>query len=435
MSKSSRRPRSTRRSSRSVDLGAVDHGEFVNPAGVPADDVLDEEIDAPIPTAKAKTGATGTPEVVDEPTGVSDHQFRSTSDPDLAPPETETRRRRSKKRRTTAELVPEWEAATGTTTSTAEGAEDRAVDGRSSEGRGEKRSRVVVKKRRPRTRMESFFLKSPKIFTGILAILLVTIAIVGTYGLARTATDQGEVARDKAEISAKVNPSVDPEIAALIPEFLTSENEAGAAEALRQYLHADGWEAKLAFVRQPDEVRGRMMEWYGHPSHRGSDGPADLGEIRHRNQVVSAGRTFILLAAEVLPSHEVQYFAVEKAADDRFLVDWEVSEGYQPMPLEDFQRLKPTSDTSFRVRVKRHDYYNYGFSNPDEYVCYRLYYPGRDFELFGYVAVGSDVELAMDDVLEGGDAVNLIVRVRYPELPRDERQVIITDIDHPNWYR
>ena len=53
------------------------------------------------------------------------------------------------------------------------------------------------------------------------------------------------------------------------------------------------------------------------------------------------------------------YVALERMNDGSYLVDWEVSSGYQEMPLSEFCAQKTQSPKEFRFTVELTDYYNF----------------------------------------------------------------------------
>lgn len=228
---------------------------------------------------------------------------------------------------------------------------------------------------------------------------------------------------------------------------LTQYDLQGAEQAVRDFLAADGVEAKIPFVRQAGRVRPLMEKWYQNPEHPA--GPLQAGNVALQDKVGGEGEGmngfFIILAMTVYvpdplnPSstvEEMTYFSVEeirKGPTSRYLVDWETSTGYQEIPLETFKATMPPESYAFRVYVKSADYYNHGFEEL-EWQCVELYYPGRDFKLWGYVSRRTLEGRALLMRLENGWSGGIIAELQYPENPVSRDQVIVRRMIHDSWY-
>jgi len=237
-------------------------------------------------------------------------------------------------------------------------------------------------------------------------------------------------------------PVVEPPIDRAI---LTQYDEQGAVKAVKDFLAADGIGAKLPFVRQPERVRPLMERWY-----RGerNAGPLQAGEVTFRDKLGGeAGSTayFVMLA---MPVHvpdplnpgstygEQTFFAVEEIRDgpvSHYLVDWETSTGYQEMPLETFKATMPPEAWPFRIRMKEESYYNHGFSEL-EWQCVELYYPGRDFHLYGYISRNSLEGRALLPLVASERTAGVIAELAYPPDAASRDQVIVKRMLHPSWF-
>jgi hypothetical protein len=226
---------------------------------------------------------------------------------------------------------------------------------------------------------------------------------------------------------------------------LTSYDEQGAEKAVRAFLAADGIEAKLAFVRQAERIRPLMQEWY-----RGerTAGPLQAGEVSLRDKregPEGSGLYLVMVAMPVLVpdplsagsvKEESTFFAVEEIRQgpvSTYLVDWEVSTGYQALPLETFKATMPREPYPFRVFMKEEDFYNHGFTQA-EWQCVELYYPGRDFQLYGYISRNTPEGQKMLPLIEGGNKAGVIVELRYPEDSASRNQVIVKRLLHSSWF-
>ena len=267
-------------------------------------------------------------------------------------------------------------------------------------------------------------------FTAALGVIVAGVGIYGFY-----------VFRQKYEAPA-LPPITDPPIDRAV---LTQYDELGAEKAVRDFLAADGTEAKLAFVRQPERIRPLMKKWY-----RGerTAGPLQAGEITMRDKKGGdhgSTRYYVILAMPVyVPDplnpgstyEEMNFFAVEEirtGPDSTYLVDWETSTGYQEIPLETYKATMPPEPWPFRIYMKSDDYYNHDF-NELEWQCVALYYPGRDFNLYGYINRSSPEGRKLLGIIEGGNRVGIIAELAYPANPASRDQVIVKRMLHPSWF-
>ncbi len=294
-------------------------------------------------------------------------------------------------------------------------------------------TRKRVRRRRLSKGAALFFKRLTAMSRGLVAalgLLMVGAAVYGFY-----------VFRQKAEVTA-IPRALEPPIDRLV---LTSYDEQGAEKAVRDFLAADGMEAKLALVRQPDRIRPLMQDWY-----RGdrTAGPLQAGEVGLRDKSEGAegsGLYFVMLAMPVLVpdplnagslKEESTFFAVEEirqGLQSTYLVDWEVSTGYQQMPLETFKATMPPEPYPFRVFMKEEGYYNNGFAET-EWQCVELYYPGRDFQLYGYINRNSPEGQKMLPLIQDGNKAGVIAELKYPEDSASRNQVILKRLLHPSWF-
>ncbi|MEM7143673.1 MAG: hypothetical protein AAF591_00970 [Verrucomicrobiota bacterium] len=234
---------------------------------------------------------------------------------------------------------------------------------------------------------------------------------------------------------ALVQPEVNASGFMLEDTFLTSDMESGALAAIRDYLEADGWEAKLRFVRNPDALRPLMERYYSASNHDGLDAPSEAGEVIMRNEMMDNDRLFIKLALPIAPDQNIKFFAVERTPDNEYKVDWEVSEGYQEMPYAKFVEERPVEPRRFRVLAKRGDYYNYQFDDPQKHLCLELRYPGNpNFLLYGYIDPDSNFGKKIAQAVPYGMEASIILTLAYPEDSNDEKQVEIWELIADTWF-
>ena len=257
-------------------------------------------------------------------------------------------------------------------------------------------------------------------------------ACAGLYGI--------HVLRQKA---TDPEPGAPPAEIEIDRSIMTSADFEGAMSAVRSFLTADGVEAKLNFVRQPDRMRPLMESWY-RADH--SAAPVQCGEAGAMDKIRDRDDFYVLLNVPVLvpdplaPGSFLEtptYFAVQEireASKSVYLLDWEVSTGYQEMPLDTFMATMPKEPHIFRVKMREGGYYNHDFTE-DKWLCAELYYPGRpDFSLVGYIDRASPNGRALMPFAAGDAKSSLILELAYPENAVSRNQVVITKLIHPSWF-
>jgi hypothetical protein len=83
--------------------------------------------------------------------------------------------------------------------------------------------------------------------------------------------------------------------------------------------------------------------------------------------------------------------------------------------------------------MKADNYYNHGFSETD-WQCVALYYPGRDFHLYGYISRNSREGRDMLPLVAEGQSAGVIVELVYPSNPASRDQVIVKRLLHSSWF-
>ncbi len=141
------------------------------------------------------------------------------------------------------------------------------------------------------------------------------------------------------------------------------------------------------------------------------------------------------------PTLEKRRLVIERSDENTYLLDWENLVGYQKMSWDVFTETRPTEPQVFHAVVLPSDYHNNGFSNPREWMSWRLRHPANpDLDLYGYTRVDSEmtsqflretsIRLNAPDT---GTAVTL--RLAYPEGASEigKSQVEILEIVKRGW--
>ena len=93
---------------------------------------------------------------------------------------------------------------------------------------------------------------------------------------------------------------------------------------------------------------------------------------------------------------------------------------------------------SFRVLISEDDYYNWDFSSPAEFVCYRLSHPLDDGECFGYARRGSAAHQMLKQLIKKNTELGYrnskaILSLRSDQIGSKPKQVMIDAVDSEEW--
>lgn len=220
---------------------------------------------------------------------------------------------------------------------------------------------------------------------------------------------------------------------------------------VKKYFAAPTWQERIQFCRRPDEIRPLMAEWYKKPVKAGDasnvDGPQEVLRYANddpskalRKQLFMSSGVFVLLDLEMAPDHSSKFVAVEQIPAQNgqvtYLVDWEVTSGYQPMDIYTYKSDQPKDSKDFRVlaaAMNANGFYNYEFNDPKLWTAFSLTRPGEpDFSLVGYVPKNSALEREMLEQVQ--TEANIILRLKYPYQAVSRDQVLIEKIMHPTWF-
>ena len=223
------------------------------------------------------------------------------------------------------------------------------------------------------------------------------------------------------------------------PETIgVSHDGTAAGKAVVGFHGTKTWEEKLKYVINPEKVKPLMEKWYtDNPSHVYYDHItfAKDRDIDHN------GRHFVILGVQArkaegsaLDVHNF-FMAIEKRGD-HYLVDWEVSSGYQPMPMKQFMEEKPTDPLEFRLTFSSDDYFNYGFKK-DTYFCFKATYLGldKDDPIYVYGRRDNPDVQELDATLDFQPSIGVISMLKYPPNAPASDQVEMTEVVEMTWIK
>ncbi|MDB4491724.1 hypothetical protein N9260_01755 [bacterium] len=209
-------------------------------------------------------------------------------------------------------------------------------------------------------------------------------------------------------------------------------------ELLDRYFSAKTVTERLPYIRATMQVRP-IMEAY-----ELENGPEIYSGFTRDTVKAPApylDTAFFTVDVTLEPTYEKRRLVIERRDDNTYLLDWENLVGYQHMIWDAFTKARPTEPQAFSAVVLPSDYYNFHFSDPREWMGWRIRHPAKpDLDLYGYTRVDSNMT---DQFLretstrlnapDTGTAVTL--RLAYPEGASDLQasQVEIVEVIKRGW--
>ena len=205
-----------------------------------------------------------------------------------------------------------------------------------------------------------------------------------------------------------------------------------AAEVAQAFFRAADTDGKLQWVRGGTEARALAEAYFAaHPPQPINDAILTLG-------MTTRGITSLEFD---VPSQERRQLINVVERGGRMLVDWETSSLFQEANLKRLRETRPAASVRVAVKISQgpdDNYYNYGFTE-DQWVCYRLTYPGLVLDLYGYARrdtkehIELEALLSARELMDGGRSEAVILEVRYPEAARAANQVEIVRMLKDKW--
>jgi hypothetical protein len=208
-------------------------------------------------------------------------------------------------------------------------------------------------------------------------------------------------------------------------EEIDKEEIAQAIVVARQYFEATSWEKKLGFIHQPEKMRASVQEWFT----KNYDGAHQESEI----QLATHEPGLVHLLVNFKKSHVPVAFIALVKENDRYYIDWESSSNYQGTEWAKIKEKRSSQNQPLMCVVKKADYFNYHFQNPEQWHCYELSYPNGDIILYGYAPINSPADITLSSQLIFSDYTGVIMNISYPEGALTDNQVHIHDIVRIGW--
>ena len=240
---------------------------------------------------------------------------------------------------------------------------------------------------------------------------------------------------------ASANPEAKPKI--VLPQGPTagrdepkgpqsSEAELGSAmKAASLFLGAKTADERFATIRDQKTLHDRFYKYYEtHPA-----GPIPFERVEPHAVNPEGVMTFSFTV--VMTSGAKRQIVVGKARSGDYVVDWASFIHYGEMDLGDFKARRPTQPVLFRMLAQADSSYSGLFSDAKSLLCVKLVDPREDNGafLYAYVERMTTLGRSMDFVLGKslGQAIPVIVTLRYPDSAQTDNQVWINELITEGW--
>ena len=266
-------------------------------------------------------------------------------------------------------------------------------------------------------------LKSRVAVAGIVSVVVIFIGLI-VYGVMQSLRDKEVVARE--EVKSITELALEELGGAELDVIERSEETfAAAGEVITNYLNAENYNDRLAFVRDSARVGPLMKRHY----EKITDEPFKFRKPEDGWKLQPYGS--FLLTSVTSENFSESPIAVERQEDGSYLVDWESFVGYCEIPWDEITETKSLEPFLLRARASIGDYFNYGYTEA-EWVCVQLQDAMQKHTIYGYLKHDDPVFDELREVMPSG-AAHVTVRVAYPPGGKASNQFIITDVVSKGW--
>jgi hypothetical protein len=204
---------------------------------------------------------------------------------------------------------------------------------------------------------------------------------------------------------------------------VSNDDLEAAFEVAERFLEASTIEDLAPLIRKPDSVMPKVREFYRDKEYT----PPNFKNVDRASSAEALAR-FVSFPV-IMPDYSTKPIAVEFTSEGP-KIDWPSWVGYCEVPWQDFVARKVTTPTLVRVRVASMPYYNFDFSSEEDWRAFRLLHPDSDTPLYGYAA--SDASF-LKKLPRTNTSTTFTLKIHYPENPRTDDQVIISDFISEGW--
>ena len=229
---------------------------------------------------------------------------------------------------------------------------------------------------------------------------------------------------------SQVQPAETREVAELPPIMKRSVPSllAETEPLARKFLEAKTVDDLLPLVHNPQRAKPRLQRQYP----QGRIKPPGLAQFNTSGNLAFGESSSVVMVDVRTRNFESRRLTFVETPGG-LKVDWESWAGWSEMTWPELLAALPTQATTFRVIVKRVDYYNFGFSDDSQWQSYRLESLDGEHMIFGYVQRGSAAARKIQMGSEV-DHVPMILKIRFPaKVAASNNQVVIDEVVATDW--
>lgn len=191
-----------------------------------------------------------------------------------------------------------------------------------------------------------------------------------------------------------------------------------------EFLRADGWSKKLNFIYHEAQMHDLVRDFF----QRWGDQPITDGELKYG----MVGDGIVSVSIEV-PSRNRNLFFHLIPSGSTYKIDWKSSSLFQAENIENFIHSQSKEPVEMVVHLSRGNYYNHQWADESQCSCFEITFPGLERKLYGYAGIDSQVGIQLRILTGIRDKSTAVIEARFPEHPKDPRQVEIVRIIREEW--
>lgn len=213
-------------------------------------------------------------------------------------------------------------------------------------------------------------------------------------------------------------------------------DQKAALDAIVGFMQSKTWEDKLPYVTDSEKMRPLMEKWY---RERPEQVHYDSIGLAADQPLEDSGREFLLLAVIASkkedPSNGKPFYLFMEKTPQGYKMDWEVSAGYQSMPLDEFVKTKPTTPVELRLLLQQSEYYNFQFT-PDKYLAFEATHMEMAEPLYLYAPRSDRAATQIYNNLGvKGKNSGALVKVKFPKDAKAPNQLELVEVVSETWLR
>lgn len=244
----------------------------------------------------------------------------------------------------------------------------------------------------------------------------------------KIAAEADEKAKEKAAAEVQAEAERDS-IMTSFDEIEVPQEELDVIQAvIREYASASTWQDTIDLIRDPLRVTTLMASYYKENEYE----PIPIHEIRIE-RVGKLEDTKVALCVVVEDDNFLQHGFVLEKVDNTYKIDWETLVEFNPYTWEEFKDERPSKPTPMRVNIFPDNYYNYLFSDREEYQSFKLFNSRSEFiGIHAFLKRESEAYKQMETV-DFSIPFSCIVTLKYPQGSEDSTTVELVEFVQAGW--